>query len=495
EDCRLPNVGTDYTRIGGPKRYIWNPEEKQVLYILSKHYSNQANDLWKVYNAYFYIRYRQSKKPRRSAWETMRLWNLNPTRYRVWWNAATTARVKQRLDDIAHSVDVRLLSAPQGTLKKLVTTPRKRASPAPSTSSSGNGSWQSDQSDPIEKPRTPKKQHYKLAGGLLTPPSSGKQNASQEYRPIPPIAFRAFSSISQGLNGAEGFVAGTFMHDSPLVAQYPVDEQNYLHDLERHLGRDHQGHTPFVSVSAKLLRVFHHALRRTRSIQGEPTEWKLAVIQLSAVPSLVRAVWDLEAGEHAPKSKGEWVVYGAIQSSQVLAVLPIDKVLRCMSATTAPFFVGKILAAKNTGAARRAVASSTRRKLDGNDGIAFGRLMLLLGIPERHLRRVCWSLLADWWYPEHKADAWMSNDDFVQGLSEGYKQLSPDFADLDRLPNGLIEGEASHQRSPATQLGFENFLADVENTAFGGRPNEDAEVKRESPDCSLLNTIPACFRI
>ncbi|KAL9018722.1 MAG: hypothetical protein Q9185_003952 [Variospora sp. 1 TL-2023] len=304
EDCRLPNVGTDYTRIGGPKRYMWNPEEKQVLYILSKHYSNKANDLWKVYIAYFYVRYQQSKKPRRSAWETMRLCNLYPTRYRVWWNAATTARLKQRLEDIAHSLDVRLLSAIQGTPRKPLTTPRKRGSPAPSTSSSGNESWQSHQSDP--KPRTPKKQQYKLAGGLLTPPSSRKQKALQQDRPIPPIAFRAFSSISQGLNGAEGFVAGSFIHDSTLPAQYPIDEKNYLRDLERHLGRDHQGYTPFVSVSEKLLRVFHHALRRTRSSQGEPTEWKLAVIQLSAVPSLVRAVWDLEAGEHAPKSKGEW---------------------------------------------------------------------------------------------------------------------------------------------------------------------------------------------
>lgn len=26
EDCRLPNVGMDYTRIGGPRRYTWNPE-------------------------------------------------------------------------------------------------------------------------------------------------------------------------------------------------------------------------------------------------------------------------------------------------------------------------------------------------------------------------------------------------------------------------------------------------------------------------------------
>lgn len=166
------------------------PVEKQVLYILSKHYSNKANDLWKVYLAYFYNRYRQSKRPRRSAWETMRAWNLYPTRYHVWWNAATTARQKHRLEVIAHSIDVHLQSVTQ---MKPVATPRKRVPQAPSSSSSSDGGWQSDQSDTTRKPQTPHKQQYSLVGGLLTPPSSRKQKASQNQRPIPPIAFRGTS--------------------------------------------------------------------------------------------------------------------------------------------------------------------------------------------------------------------------------------------------------------------------------------------------------------
>ncbi|KAL9049590.1 MAG: hypothetical protein Q9206_005447 [Seirophora lacunosa] len=449
------------------------PVEKQVLYLLSKHYSNKSNDLWKVYLAYFYKRYRQSKKPRRSAWETMRAWNLSPTRYHVWWNAATTARLKHRIEDIAHSIDVHLLSATQ---MKPVATPRKRAPQAPNSSSSSDGGWQSDRSDTTRKRCTPHKQQYSLAGGLLTPPSSRKQKASQKQRHIPPIAFR-------GMNGTEGFVAGSFMHAPFPAAHFPVDEHNYLFDLERHLGREHQGHTPFISVSETLLRVLHHALRRIRSNHGEPKDWKLAVIQLAAVPSLVKAVWDLDAGEHAPRARGEWVVYGAIPSSQVLAVLPMDKVLQCMSVTTAPFFIDKVQAAKNTGAARRAVASDTKRTVDYNDGVAFGRLLLLLGIPERHLRQVCWSLLADWWYPENKRSAWASNVGFTQGLNEGYKEPSSDYADLttdahESLPNSLMELEAGQQGSSATHLGFDDFLADMERAAFGGRQNENAESEK-----------------
>ncbi|KAL9008774.1 MAG: hypothetical protein Q9173_006132 [Seirophora scorigena] len=467
----------DYTRIGGPRRYLWNPEEKQVLYLLSKHYSNKVNDLWKVYLAYFYNRYRQSKKPRRSAWETMRVWNLSPTRYHVWWNAATTARLKHRLEDIAHSIDIHLLLATQ---MKPVATPRKRR-PQPSSSSSSDGSWQSDRSDTTRKPCTP--QQRSLVGGLLTPPSSRKQKALQNQRTIPPIAFRAFSSMSQGINGTEGFVAGSFMHALFPAAHFPVDEDNYLFDLERHLGREHQGYTPFISVSETLLRVFHHALRCIRLNYSEPKDWKLAVIQLAAVPSLVKAVWDLEAGEHAPKSRGEWVVYGAIPSSQVLTVLPMDKVLQRMSATTAPFFINKVQAAKNTGAARQAVASNTKRTLKYNDGVAFGRLLLLLGIPERHLRQVCWSLLADWRYPENKRSAWMSNARFVRGLNEGYKELSSDFTDLtadahESLPNSLIELEAGYHSSSGNHLGLGDFLADMERAAFGGRQNENTEVNR-----------------
>lgn len=127
--------------------------------------------------------------------------------------------------------------------------------------------------------------------------------------------------MSQGMNGTEGFVAGSFMHGPSPAAHFPVDEHNYLFDLERHLGRQHQGHTPFISVSETLLRVLYHALRRIRSNHGEPKDWKLAVIQLAAVPSLVKAVWDLDAGEHAPRARGEWVGKNPIFSSIYRSVL------------------------------------------------------------------------------------------------------------------------------------------------------------------------------
>lgn len=120
--------------------------------------------------------------------------------------------------------------------------------------------------------------------------------------------FQAYSSRSQGTDGADGFVAGTFVHTGQPIPQFPVDEQSYLLDLERHLGRKHQGYTPFVSVSQNLLRVFHHALRCNRNAEkGESQNWNLAVIQLSGVPSLTRAVWDLDAGEHSSRAFGEWV--------------------------------------------------------------------------------------------------------------------------------------------------------------------------------------------
>lgn len=178
----------------------------------------------------------------------------------------------------------------------------------------------------------------------------------------------------------------------------------------------------------------------------------------------------------------------------------MDKVLQCMSVTTAPFFIDKVQAAKNTGAARRAVASDTKRTVDYNDGVAFGRLLLLLGIPERHLRQVCWSLLADWWYPENKRSAWASNVGFTQGLNEGYKEPSSDYADLttdahESLPNSLMELEAGQQGSSATHLGFDDFLADMERAAFGGRQNENAEVNQESSEWSVFNTVPNCFSL
>ncbi len=119
--------------------------------------------------------------------------------------------------------------------------------------------------------------------------------------------YQAFSSDSQGLNGSGGFKAGSCVQAPWSQALAPANEVEYLKDLERHLARKHSGSTPFISTSETFLRVIHHVLRRCREAKkGTSTDWKIAVINLARVPSLVRPVWKLKAGVHARHSLGEW---------------------------------------------------------------------------------------------------------------------------------------------------------------------------------------------
>ncbi|KAL8918234.1 MAG: hypothetical protein Q9208_007462 [Pyrenodesmia sp. 3 TL-2023] len=325
EDGRLPNNGADYTRIGGPRRYLWSREEKRVLYILSKFYKNGVVDLWRVFNACFTDKYRQSPRPRRSAWNTMRVWNLDPRRYSVWWGAATTARFKAQIEQQALRIGIRLQPVLKGDPKSTHSR-KRRSSQSPSSTSNSDGDWDTNDTEDagllglpggmIKKnpriPQTPRSKHPQLARSLPTPPSS--QSFSRKVAPawivrpsIPPIAFRAFSSDSQGLNGSEGFVAGSFVQAPWSEAQAPTNEAEYLKDLERHLAREHSGCTPFISTSETLLRVIHLVLRRCREAkEGTSTDWKIAVINLSKVSSLARPVWKLKAGQHSRNSLGEW---------------------------------------------------------------------------------------------------------------------------------------------------------------------------------------------
>ena len=110
------------------------------------------------------------------------------------------------------------------------------------------------------------------------------------------------------MNGIDGFIAGSFLGTGISAIPDPPTEEIYLRELERHLRKYHDGATPFISVSQKLLRMFTLALRRCREAgDTDLSDWKVAVISLSKVPSLVRAVWDLDAGFNAKWSHGEWV--------------------------------------------------------------------------------------------------------------------------------------------------------------------------------------------
>lgn len=344
-DGRLPTLGSeDYSRIPRLRRHKWTAAEKQVLYLLNSHYANPPGELWRVFNAFFRASHRRPRGwvgPRRRAWETMRVFNMNPLRYRVDWTGAEARRVRGEIERVAEGVGVRLLG--------------KGCGGGPLTSVRGRGRGVSARGTGRETPvadglhsvrsMSPEQgtvrrklfdadsaKRARVTNGLLTPPPTVKKNGkwkskSQTDIPVPSIAFRgksytsqskdpktnlppskAFNHQSQGLNGAHGFVAGTFVNSSSLaIPEEPPAETEYIQELWRHLEKHHSGPTPFISVSPYLMRVVMHAFRRDREL-GQRTEWSVAVIALSKVRADVKAVWGVgAAGWNARRAFGEWV--------------------------------------------------------------------------------------------------------------------------------------------------------------------------------------------
>lgn len=349
-DRRLPTLTSDdYNRIPRLRRHKWTPAEKQVLYLLNSHYANPPGELWRVFNVYFKEWRPRWVGPRKRAWETMRLFMMNPVRYCPWWTGAEARRVRGEIERVAVGVGVRLLG--KGPLTPV--RGRGKRSGAGSVSSVADGlhsvrSVSPDHGGTVRRKlfdaESAKrvKQATVTTNGLLTPPPTVKKKRNGKWKsnsgmdiPVPSIAFRgmqavlpfektqricktnltpskkAFNHQSQGLNGTEGFVAGTFVnvHSSPFsIPETPPAEDIYIQELWRHLEKQHSGPTPFISLSPFLMRVVMHAFRRDCE-NGQRTEWSVAVIALGKVRRAdVRAVWGLSAaGWNARKAFGEWV--------------------------------------------------------------------------------------------------------------------------------------------------------------------------------------------
>ncbi|KAL8730843.1 MAG: hypothetical protein Q9166_003770 [cf. Caloplaca sp. 2 TL-2023] len=550
-DGRLPNLGADYAWIPQLRRHVWGRDEKQVLYVLDTHYENTSADLRKVFHAYFAGR----SMPRRSAWNAMRIYIANPSRYRKWWTEAAAHRLRAKLRATASSIGIRLLPK-SGEAPKNQTHKRRRRAPSPSSSNSSisDDNWNQSESLSDKVPVTPRVARPKGVGGLLTPPSTqpksnriGKQ--VRAVGPVPPIAFRAFNDKSQGLNSIDGFVAGSFMGLEATAISAIASETFYLQEVKRHLAPQPTGHTPFISVSQHLLRVIIHALGRIRK-DRRSTNWKVAVINLSKVTSSVRAAWKLDAGFNARLAFGEWIVYGSIPASNVLSVITLDRLLEVMSQLSKPFHIDMIRVAENTGAARDAMKPYVKRRLNYHDGLALGHLLVSLAIPKRYIDETTKLILFDWRYPEHDKDAWKSNQDFTRGLDKAFGSVSYEFRELaviaeehqvsdqaafsdsllqsatdihdeqlntefpsqlssdGRIPSKYFNTPPSHHSSNGG-LAFMEFLGELEAAAFGTThpnnhmPHETINtargdgsglvLKEESPECIILDSMPECF--
>ncbi|KAL8646828.1 MAG: hypothetical protein Q9226_006694 [Calogaya cf. arnoldii] len=584
-DGRLPNVGADYSRIPRLRRHTWSPEEKQVLYILSSHFNNPSTELWKVFNAHFKERRRRWLGPRKSAWETMRVWNMNPLRYRVWWTGSVSRRVCTELMRTALSVGVQLLP----NYDVIPSTPVRRSrkghgSSSVSTVEDGLDSLQSTSQERSTARRklfdaysAPGAKEATLTNGLLTPPPTAKKARTWKSRiqtatAVPSIAFRgmsqslydilqlmqksvtnlvqAFNQHSQGINGPDGFVAGKFVNSISIPD--PPNEKEYLYELWRHLEKYHSGPTPFISVSPYLMRVIMHAYRRDRELGEEKSEWNVAVIALSKVTSSVKAVWELDwefidkNGYNGKRAFGEWVVHGSIPASNVLSIIPLSRLVETMSSARPPFHIDKLIAAKNLGKAREAMASSIKRLLNYNDGLAIGKVLLCLGIPKRYLDELTSAILHDWRFPEgpyqerkrkfcpeRDNEKWKLNGGFIRGRNEGFaseigewRELREDEEECGPDGDGTYdtamwkpsESTTSYgfnwdatPQAPAVDVGctpFCGFLMELEEVAFGssqldgflrcgsaiGCSEEDLNVrlKEESPDCLALDSMHEC---
>ncbi|KAI4131482.1 MAG: hypothetical protein LQ338_001224 [Usnochroma carphineum] len=226
------------------------------------------------------------------------------------------------------------------------------------------------------------------------------------------------------------------------------------------------------------------------------------------------------------ESAGE--VYGSIPFANVLSVFSLGDLLECMTRTPTPFHIEVIMEATNTRAARRAMALSVNRRRAYSDGVAIGQVLLQMGIPKRYCDDVCTTILADWRYPEHKRQAWLSNGDFVRGLEDGYQHVPTDFSIItagdeeegayhSRRESELNERDhktyfgagAANQNPSNVDEAFMRFLAEVEEAAaadpcqvsdatsdpdLNHGNHEQIRIKQESPDCMILEGIPDCFR-
>ncbi|KAL8851147.1 MAG: hypothetical protein Q9221_003950 [Calogaya cf. arnoldii] len=564
QDGRLPNLGADYSRIPRLRRHTWSPEEKQVLYILTSHFNNPSTVLWKVYNAHFKERRRRWLGPRKSAWETMRVWNMNPLRYRVWWTESASRRVCTELTKTALAIGIQL--SPNNDIIPL--TPVRRSGKryglsSVSTVEDGLGSVQSTSPERSTVRRklfdaysAPGAKRATVTNGLLTPPSSAKKTRTWKSRiqtatAVPSIAFRVFNQHSQGINGPDGFVAGMFIN-SISIPDSP-DEKEYLNELWRHLEKYHSGPTPFISVSPYLMRVIMHAYRRDREFGEEgKSEWSVAVIALSKVTSSVKAVWELDWQKregnniNGKMAFGEWVVHGSISASNVLCVVPLSRLVETISSARPPFYIEKLIAAKNLRRAREAMAASIKRLLTYNDGLAIGKVILCLRIPKRYLDEVTSEILRDWRFPEgpyqeqkrrscseREIGKWMLNGGFLRGRDEGFAGEMGEWKELreDEEVCGVDGGSTYHTplepsqsttsydfdwdaipQVPAVDVGcapFCGFLMELEEAAFGssqmdgflpcggsaiGCSEDDFNVplKEESPDCLALDSTHGC---
>ena len=233
----------------------WLLSHRVTLVYLARFYQNQWKDLTKVFNTLFSSELENPNGLSSGAlafmYNDMMRGRIGKNAMELLRNAASpfitgpTRVDRDAVERTATELGIRLIERPLGSLpkgfkllKKPRTVKRKAEVLEEDTDflSEGESARRASKrrQHPEPLPQTPERHNYLSArNGLLTPPATSSQQSSPTLKWLPPVAYRAFSSESQGsYSTEEGFRAGAFV-DSEIPLPPEPQSQEYIEEAKR----------------------------------------------------------------------------------------------------------------------------------------------------------------------------------------------------------------------------------------------------------------------
>ncbi|KAK0516206.1 hypothetical protein JMJ35_000809 [Cladonia borealis] len=315
---------------------------------------------------------------------------------------------------------------------------------------------------PEPLPQTPKR-HNNLSArdGLLTPPATSSQQSIPTSSRLPPVAYRAFSSESQGsYSPEEGFRAGAFV-DSEVPLPPEPQSQEYIEEAKR------------------IVRAIHRALKL-----GPDAAICVLSLDLADAEGRVQSASALKLRQlvnHFYIPFNEFLVYGKIPPSAILSVLPISKLLAAIPSIPSDPDIFKILILRDSKSLRsgRIAHEKARLPLSYGVGYAVGKFAQCLGIP--HVQPI-WEYVVTNWVVDFRFGEGLTrwnewedlNDIFRNAVEQGYRSSEG---------NTLTHPEVPEETRAARRIREDQALA-------GGYPEHRDAGEIPEDDTSSADEVP-----
>ena len=255
---------SDYSRIQRNPYHKWTIPHHVTLAFLVRMYQNPWNDIADVFNKYFSSELqnpnRLSSGALASMYHDMNRGKTGKKAIRLLRETAfsftkePTFVDKESIERIASELGIHLIESLPGALSRGTQTPKKLRRAKRKVALDDDSEHESTPRTPNKRqhleqvPQTPNRHgHLSTHNGLLTPPATVQQSVLtpnrlpvtkiQPWSPapkrLPPVAYRAFSSQSQGSYSKEqGFCAGAFVGSDVPLPPNP-QSQEYIDEAKR----------------------------------------------------------------------------------------------------------------------------------------------------------------------------------------------------------------------------------------------------------------------